>query len=214
MTSGVCSLHHSFVEGFVAMYVWMKKIHMYAGLLSFTALFVWGITGIYAVFLPRPGEWQPPPVSGQKDFAFEGGGNLDDKKLAKAIYEAANLAMQGGYYNVHRDEAGHLAFTAYAANGERNVTYLEEQRRVRVVFRDVDLGGFLSAMHASHSRRGPPDVPARLWAFYNEFSTWAFLFMVLSGIYMWVATRPGMRWALILSGATTTATVLLWIAAR
>jgi len=196
------------------MYVWMKKIHMYAGLLSFMAFVVWGVTGIEAVFLPRPGEWQPAPVSSQKEFQFEGGGNLDDKKLAKAIYEAANLAMRGGYYGIHRDGAGHLAFIAYTANGQRDLTYFDEQRRVRIEFRDADLSGFLSAMHASHSRRGPPDLPVRLWGYYNEFSTWAFLFMVLSGIYMWVATRPGIRWALILSGATTAATVVLWVTTR
>ena len=196
------------------MYGWMKKIHMYAGLLSFMAFVVWGVTGIEAVFLPRPGEWQPAPVSSQKEFPFEGPGNLDDKELAKAIYEAANLAMRGGYYDVHRNGAGHLAFIAYTANGQRDFTYFEDQRRVRIEFRDADLSGFLSAMHASHSRRGPPDLPARLWGYYNEFSTWAFLFMVLSGIYMWVATRPGMRWALILCGATTAATLLLWVTMR
>ena len=45
------------------MYHWMRKIHMYAGLLSFTALLVWGITGIHAVLLPSPGNWKQPPVS-------------------------------------------------------------------------------------------------------------------------------------------------------
>jgi len=196
------------------MYDWMKKIHMYAGLLSFMAFVVWGVTGIDAIFLPRPGEWQPPLISGHAEFPFEGGGNLDDKKLAKAIYEAANLAMRGGYYDIRRDEAGHLAFTAFTVNGQRDLTYLEEQRRVRIDFRDGDLGSFFSSMHTGHSRRGPPDLPARLWGYYNEFSTWAFLFMVLSGIYLWVATRPGMRWALILGGITTATTLLLWVMTR
>lgn len=196
------------------MYDWMKKIHMYAGLLSFMAFVVWGVTGIQAVFLPAPGQWQPPPISSQKEFQFEGGGAVEDKKLAKAIYEAANLTMRGGYYNIRRDEAGHLAFTAFSWNGLRDLTYLEEQRSVRVEFRDAGLGDFLSSMHTGHSRRGPPDLQARLWGYYNEFSTWAFLFMVLSGIYLWVATRPGMRWALVLSGATTALTALLWVATR
>lgn len=196
------------------MYDWMKKIHMYTGLFTFMALVVWGVTGIHAVFLPAPGEWQPAPVSGEREFSFGNAGNLDDKQLAKAIYEAADLKMRGGYYNVHRDEAGHLAFTVFSVNGQRDVTFLEEQGRVRIAFREGDLGGFLSSMHAGHSRRGPPDLPARLWGYYNEFSTWAFLFMVLSGLYLWVATRPGMRWALILSGATTVATLLLWVTTR
>ena len=196
------------------MYVWMKKIHMYAGLLSFMAFAVWGFTGVQAIFLPGPGEWQPPPISGQKEFPFEGAGNLDDKKLAKAVFQAAALPMVGGYYDVHRDDAGNLAFLAYSANGQRELTYLEKERRVRVVFRDSGLGDFLSSMHAGHSRRGAPDWSSHLWGYYNEFSTWAFLFMVLSGIYLWVATRPGMRWALILSGITIAATALLWVTTR
>jgi len=122
--------------------------------------------------------------------------------------------MVGGYYNVHRDDTGNLAFLAYSANGQRELTYLEKERRVRVVFRDSGLGDFLSSMHAGHSRRGAPDSSSRLWGYYNEFSTWAFLFMVLSGIYLWVATRPGMRWALVLSTATIAMTVVLWVTTR
>lgn len=195
-------------------YDWMKKIHMYAGLLSFMAFSVWGLTGIQAIFLPRHGEWQPPPISSQKEFPFEGAGNMDDKTLAKAVFQAAALTMVGGYYDVHRDESGNLAFLAYSANGQRELTYLEKERRVRVVFRDSGLGEFLSSMHAGHSRRGAPDLSSQLWGYYNEFSTWAFLFMVLSGIYLWLATRPGMRWALILSGATIAVTTVLWVTTR
>jgi len=122
--------------------------------------------------------------------------------------------MAGGYYNVNRNDAGDLTFIAFSANGQRDFTYLEKEHRVRIEFRDGSLGDFLSVMHTGHSRRGPPDLSSRLWGYYNEFSTWAFLFMVLSGIYLWVATRPGMRWALILAGATATITLALWITTR
>jgi hypothetical protein len=196
------------------MYDWMKKIHMYAGLFSFMAFVIWGATGIHAVFLPRPEEWRPSAITAQQELPFEAGGNLDDKELAKAVYKAASLSMAGGYYNVHRSGAGDLAFIAFSANGQRDITYLEKDRRVRIEFRDGGLGDFLSNMHTGHSRRGPPDLSSRLWGYYNEFSTWAFLFMVLSGIYLWVATRPGMRWALILVSATTAATLVLWVTTR
>ena len=136
------------------------------------------------------------------------------RRWRRRSFRQPHLAMVGGYYNVHRDDAGNLAFLAYSANGQRELTYLEKERRVRVVFRDSGLGDFLSSMHAGHSRRGAPDSSSRLWGYYNEFSTWAFLFMVLSGIYLWVATRPGMRWALILSGITIAATALLWVTTR
>jgi hypothetical protein len=33
-------------------FAYAKKLHMYAGLLTFSAFLVWGITGVEAVFLP------------------------------------------------------------------------------------------------------------------------------------------------------------------
>ena len=69
-------------------------------------------------------------------------------------------------------------------------------------------------MHASHSRRGAPHISARLYGVYNEVSTGAFFFMSLSGLYMWIATRPGLPWARIIIGATTLATVIMWWAVR
>jgi hypothetical protein len=196
------------------MYEWVKKIHMYSGLLSFMAFVVWGVTGVHAVFLPPPGGYQPPEVSAEQEIPFDGPGDLDDKQLAKRIFETADLRMAGGYYNVHRNQDGNLAFLSYATNGQRDFTYLEDQKLVRIEFRNNDLADFLSSMHTGHSRRGPPDLSSKLWGYYNEFSTWAFFFMVLSGVYMWIATRPGLPWAQICIGAATAAGVVLWVVTR
>ena len=196
------------------LYEWTKKIHMWAGLLTFTAFVVWGITGIYAIFLPAPGEYQPADVAEETQFPFEAPGNLDDKELAKRIFDAADLKMAGGHYNVHRDDDQHLKFFVFTSNGRRDVTYLERQRRVRVEFRNNNLGGFLSSMHTAHSRRGAPDRSARLWGYYNELSTWALLLMSVSGLYMWIATRPGLPWAQICAGGAAMLCVILWVAVR
>jgi hypothetical protein len=196
------------------MYEWVKKIHMYAGLLTFTAFVVWGITGVHAVFLPPPGGWKPPEVSGQREVRFEAPGDVDDKKLGELVFKAAALPMAGGYYNVHRDEEGNLAFLVYTAKGQRDVTYLEAQKSIRIQIRQGDLAGFLSSMHAGHSRRGAPDLSSKLWGYYNEFSTWAFFFMSLSGLYMWVVTRPRLPWAQLCIGGATAVFVLLWVVTR
>ena len=127
---------------------------MWSGLLTFTAFVVWGITGIYAIFLPAPGEWKPPEVSSRREFSFAAPGNLDDKELAKRVFGAAELKMAGGHYNVHRDDDQNLAFNVFTSNGPRNVTYFEDKKRVLVEFRDGGLGGFVSSMHTAHSRRG------------------------------------------------------------
>ena len=173
-----------------------------------------GLTGIYAIFLPPPGHWKPPEVSSEREFAYEAPGNMDDRELAKLIFEAADMKMAGGHYNVRRDAEQNLAFNAFTPNGRQDLTYFEDDKRVQVQSRQNGIGNFFSVMHASHSRRGAPHISARLYGVYNEVSTWAFFFMSLSGLYMWIATRPGLPWARIIIGATTLATVIMWWAVR
>ena len=114
------------------MYEWVKKIHMYAGLLTFTAFVVWGVTGIHAVFLAPPGGYVPPEISSEHEMPFQSPGNLDDKQLAERIFQTADIPLAGGHYNVHRDDDLNLAFFAFTANGRRDFMYLEEQGIVRI----------------------------------------------------------------------------------
>jgi hypothetical protein len=201
-------------EGARFMYEWVKKIHMYAGLLSFMAFAVWGIAGIQSAFLPPPQGYQPPDIAHETEFTFEGAGDLDDRELAQRIFRASEVRMGGGVYNVRRNEDGNLAFLLFTWNGRRDFTYLEDQKLVRVAFRNNNLASFLSSMHTAFSRRHPPELPAQLWGYYNEFSTWAFLFMTISGVYMWIATRPRLPWARICVGSATAVAGILWVVTR
>lgn len=197
-----------------AIYTWVLKIHMYAGLLTFTAFVIWGVTGVHAVFLPEPGGFTPPPVSSLKEVPFESDGSLDDKQLAEAIFNAIEIPLAGGRYNVHRDENLNLAFNVFTINGGREVTFLEEQGVVQVAHRANDLLGYLSSMHTAHSGRHRLTPAASAWGYYNEMSIWAFLFMTLSGVYMWLATRPKIRWAQLSFAGMAALTVALWLAIR
>ncbi|MBK9168980.1 MAG: PepSY domain-containing protein [Bryobacterales bacterium] len=196
------------------MFDWLKKLHMYAGLVSFTAFIVWGVTGIGAVFLPSPGNWRPAPVSDTRFVAFDAPGDLDDKALAVRVFEASGLTMARPPNQARRDNDANLSFVLYTPNGRRDVTYLETERRIRIEVRQNNLAGFLSAMHAGSSRRGPPDWPARVWGYYNEFATWAFCFMTLTGLYLWLATRPRLAWAWLTFGGASAAVAALWVATR
>ena len=196
------------------MYEWTKKIHMYAGLLTFTAFVVWGFAGVHAVFLPSPGGYQPPEISEVEERPFQAPGDLDDRELARLIYETMDLSLSGGHYNTRRNEEDNLAFIAFTWNGRRDLTYLEEQQTVRIEYRDNSTAGFLSSMHTAHSRRGPVETPVRLWGYFNELATWAFFFMSLSGVYMWIATRPGLPWARICFGGAAAVSVILWFVTR
>lgn len=196
------------------MYEWMKRIHTYAGLLSFTAFVVWGVTGIHAVFLPPPDKWRPPEISERREIPFQAPGNLDDRALALRILELANVPMATAPNNIRRDHQHNLVFVVYTVNGRWDVTYREREQRIALEARRNDLWDFISSMHAGHWRRGGTKLAARLWGLYNEFSTWAFLFMSISGAYLWLATRPRIRWAQWAAGSSIVLFVILWAATR
>jgi len=196
------------------MFNWIKKLHMYAGLLTFSALFVWGLTGIHAVFLPPPGGYAPPEISETVEVPLEAPGDLDDKALARHIYDNLDIPLRGGHYNIRRDDDANLAFFIFTSSGRRDITYLETEGKVRIDVRQNGLADFLSSMHTAHSDRGPRTTAARMWGWYNEFSVWAFLFMTISGLYMWLETRPGMRWAQWTVAAGTVGPLVLWLATR
>ena len=197
-----------------ALYEWVKKIHMYAGLLTFSAFVVWGVTGVHGGFGGPPGSYTPPPVSSTREIPYQADGRLNDQDLSKAIFEAVEIPLAGGRYNVHRDDDLNLAFNVFTINGGREVTYLEKEGVVRVDHRVNSIWGYLSSMHTAHSGRHKLTASVIAWGYFNEFSTWAFLFMTVSGVYLWIATRPGLRWAQLSLGATAVVTLALWIAIR
>ncbi len=196
------------------MFEWIKKIHMYAGLFTFSAFVIWGLTGIHAVFLPPPGGYTPPEISSVREVPFKAAGDLDDKQLAKQIYDSIEVPLAGGHYNIRRDDDLNLAFFIFTSNGRRDVTYLEDRSVVRVAHRRNDLWGFLSSMHTAHSRRHALSFPSRMWGYYNEFSNWAFVFMTISGVYMWLATRPRLPWARLSLALSIGVAVGLWVLTR
>jgi hypothetical protein len=193
---------------------WMKKLHTYAGLLTFTAFVVWGVIGVAGAFAPGPGNYQPPDVSSVQDTPMPVPANLGDKALARYVFDNIYIPLRGGHYNIQRNENGNLAFYVFTASGRRDVTYLEDQGIARIEIRQNSIFGFLSTMHTAFSRRGPQTQAARLWGYYNEFAAWAFFFMTISGVYLWLDTRPGMRWAQLIGASSIGFSVVLWFATR
>lgn len=196
------------------MFKWIKKLHTYAGLLAFTAIFVWGFIGIFAIFLPSPGNYKPAEISKTERVPLEAPGDLDDKELARYVFDRIDIPLRGGHYNIRRDEDANLAFFVFTASGRRDVTYFEDERMVRIEVRQNSIPHFLSTMHTANARRGPQTTAARLWAYYNEFSLYAFFFMTVSGLYMWLETRPGMRWAQWTVGVAMVGPAILWLLTR
>ena len=97
---------------------------------------------------------------------------------------------------------------------------LDDRDAARHIYENLDIPlrgghynifGFLSTMHTAFSRRGPETQAARLWGYYNELAAWAFVFMTVSGLYLWLDTMPGMRWAQLLAASSIGFSIVLWL---
>jgi hypothetical protein len=115
---------------------------------------------------------------------------------------------------VHRDAQNHVGFTVYSGNGPRIVTLLESERQVRIEYRRNHIWHFFENIHGLTPREAMADPRERLWSWYNEFAIWALIFMSVSGVWLWLASRPGYRWAQISFAGGAGAFLLLYALTR
>jgi hypothetical protein len=139
---------------------------------------------------------------------------LDDKALAARIDQTLDLPITGNPAQIGRLDDGNLFYRYYTVNGRRDVTFFERDGKVRVEFRQTPFWGYVGGMHVASTRRTPPDLPAKAWGLYNEASLWAFTFMTLSGVYLWLSTRPRLKWAQALATAGAILFLGLWTVTR
>ena len=169
----------------------IKKIHMYLGLLNLTILLVFGFAGLRATF-SKPGE-PPNPDSPARVESFAAPANvIDDKAFQDLVRQRLNIPAVGS--NNRRDRDKNLVLTYYTPSGPWFVTVLEKESQLRIVRRPATFGGFMDNLHAM-ANRGPDDWRVRLWTYYNEFSVWCLIAMALSGVYLWLCSRPRHHWA-------------------
>jgi hypothetical protein len=191
----------------------VRKIHTWLGLLSFSILLVFGITGLEATVAPHP-ERRPKPDVRVWYEDFSSPPNLTDKQLADHIQE--NYRMYKAHtipqWALARDPENNLRLDYYSVNGRTRVTVLEKERRLRFEEQRTNLGQFINHLHATTIRSSSPDLRVRLWTWYVEFSIWSLLAMTVSGLYLWLSSRPRWRWAIVSFAAGTGAfCVLLWL---
>ncbi|HEY1341572.1 MAG TPA: PepSY domain-containing protein [Bryobacteraceae bacterium] len=193
----------------------IKKLHMYAGLLNLSILLVFGISGLLATVEPRPEARRPPnSVSEMRDFAVPP--NLSDFDAATAAFRFLNpAATEAPYKNdVRRDAANNLAFNLYSVNGVKVVTLLEKERRLRIESRRNSIWHFFDNMHATTPNSRTTDRLIRMWTWYTEFSIWSLIFMSITGVWLWLASRPGYFWARVSFLTGSGAFVLLYALTR
>ena len=126
------------------------------------------------------------------------------------------LARDANERSLRYDAEGRPTLSLYTLNGNHRVTVLADRGVVRVRSTRTSFAEFLNRLHsttfrsASHIR----DWRVRLWSIYVELSIWALMLMPLTGIYLWIVTRPTHRWARASAVASLISAVLFYFVLR
>jgi hypothetical protein len=197
------------------MYSLFRKVHMYAGLLNLSILLIFGIAGLLATFESAPDQRKrPDPAVEFRDFTVPPG--LDDKAAAAQVYQFLKfpLVAPPGNLGVKRDANNDLAMDLYSANGPRHVVVLEKENRIRIETRRNAFGNYLNGLHTTTINGRSTDWRIRCWTYYNEFSIWSLIGMSLSGVYLWLASRPRYRPAQLVFALGSGVFILLYAVTR
>lgn len=190
------------------MNVWIRKVHMYLGLLNFSLLIVFGLAGL-VVTAEAPDifrQKQGPAVS-SRDFTAPPGAS--DREVAQML--ADRLAPpHSGPPVVRRNAANQLVTEFYSVNGMTRVTLIESERRAHIQTYRNSIWRFLDNAHATTIGEQSRSGVVHAWAWYIELSIWSLVLMALSGVWLGITARWKYRWTRISLAAGCAAFVALY----
>jgi hypothetical protein len=174
----------------------IKKIHMYLGLLNFTILLVFGVGGLSTAFEPAPAK-RRQPETGVRYFDYSAPPSLTDVELAEAVQRALQVPFTAPLQKntVRRDGDHNVTFDLATISGRHRVLVLETEKRVRIEERRITFWQYINNLHHTNISSQIPGLALRMWTWYNELAVWSLSLMSASGIYLWLASRPRLRWA-------------------
>jgi hypothetical protein len=188
----------------------IRKIHIYAGLLTFAQLVVYGIAGLAAAFYAGGERPKVPYAIGYVPFTVPP--SSTDKEVAALAYRTLNFSMARpvpDWYLRHTPD-NHLLLDFYNVNGIRRVVVLENEGRLRVEEIHNSVWLFLEDIHAATPGDGGAPRLVRLWAWWNELAMWTLLAFCASGLWLWLTSRPRFTLAWILLAAGSASIAVLW----
>lgn len=186
----------------------IRKVHMFTGLFSFTAFVVYGIAGLDSTL--GPAETTRPTI---EFFEFSPPKGVNDKAIASAVRELLKPPPPGPSHDstIRRNAANDLRFTFYSPSAATHVVVLEKENRLRVERTRQPFWRFMNLLHAYTPTDRPIALSHRLWAWYNEAAMFSLVGMTLSGVYLWLASRPGWRPAQYAFSAGSAAFLALYL---
>jgi hypothetical protein len=190
------------------------KLHMYAGLLTFTQLVIYGVAGLVAS-VQTAGE-RPKVPHTIRHVPFTPPVSASDKQVADAVYRELQLPLTRPMplFAIKRNAANDLQLDFYNINGIYRVVVLEREQRLRIEEIRNSLAIFLEDMHAITINDPEAPRPIRLWAFYNELAMWCLLAFGASGVYLWLSAAARTWWAWASVATATISLAALWMAFR
>jgi uncharacterized iron-regulated membrane protein len=190
------------------------KLHIYAGLLTFSQLVIYGIAGLAATF--QPGLERPKVASSIRYVPFTAPPSATDQQVADEVYRTLHLPLtrpMPAWFLRHTPE-NDLLLDFYNINGIWRVVVLEREHRLRIEPIHNRLSYFLGDVHAMTTGDDAAPRVIRAWAIYNELAMWCLLAFSASGVYLWLSARARAWWAWGLLASATAAFAALWTAFR
>ena len=188
----------------------IRKIHIYAGLLTFAQLIVYGIAGLTATF--QPGLERPKNPQSIRRVPFAIAPNSTDKQVADDAFRTLKLPLTRPMpeWALRRTPDNHLLLDFYNINGIYRVTVLENEGRLRVEEIRNGFWLFLEDIHAATT--GDAEAPGWIhaWGIWNEVAMWSLLLFCASGAYLWLAARARFVWAWATLAAGAVAFAGIW----
>jgi hypothetical protein len=190
------------------------KLHIYAGLLTFAQLMLYGIAGLVATVQTAAERPKVPHTIRYVPFTVTP--SATDKQVADGVYRTLQLPLtrpMPGWF-LRRTPENDLLLDFYNINGIWRVVVLERENRLRIEEIRNGLGIFLGDAHAATT--GDDEAPplVRAWAFYNEFAMWCLLAFCGSGVYLWLTAQARSWWAWASLATGTLSFAALWMAFR
>lgn len=189
----------------------LKRLHQWLGLFSLTALVVFALTGLASLLPAKPATSAPARI-----VPYHAPPAFTDKQIADDLFDRLQLPEVGRIpeWAIERNDADQLELAFNGVNGTVVVTVDEVNHRVLVVEQRASLRDYIGSAHATTVLHAAPDLRVRLWGAYVTFAIGALLFLSVSGVWLWLASRPRLWWAWLLAGSGSGLVALLWVVTR
>src|SRR5688572_2639669 len=143
----------------------LRRLHIYSGLFSFTALMVFGAAGLIGAFHADPRASSRPPAE-VRTIDFEVPQGASDREVADLVFArmAFGDAAPVPDWALGRNEDGVLVLHFYGPNGATHASVLEDEKKLHVEIDRSTLGEYINGMHALVISNAGPQWRVRLWS--------------------------------------------------